>query len=316
MENMGLKKKILITGGLGNLGSWLTHHYASVGYKVFVFTKRYRKLEFDLPFDIIEGDVTCIEDCKKINKYSFDIIIHAASMNDYSVDNYANDALITNALGTRNILETIKNKPPKHFIYLSTFHVYGKYTGNISEDTDPIPTDDYGITHLFAEYYIKQFYKNHKVPYTIIRLSNSYGCPKDYNSSKWYLLLNNLSKSAFEKGYIKLNTNGLATRDFIWMGDVCSIIHKLTEKPSTNETYNLSGEKAYSLLDLAKAVKEAYQEYFKKDIQIQTNENDRSSSQAAIFISSSKLKKHINYSAKSHFKDEATKIFNFLNKNK
>ncbi|GEM_PF-614800 len=312
---MGLtKKKVLITGGFGNLGSWLTHHYASNNCDVFVLTKRFRKLEFDLPYNVIECDISSIESCKAAIQQHFDIIIHTASMNDNFVEGYAQDAIIVNALGTRNILETIKNNPPEHFIYFSTFHVYGKYTGDISETTELIPMNDYGTTHLFAEYYVKQFHKTHQIPYTIIRLSNSYGCPKDYNSSKWYLILNDLSKSAYEKDLIKLNGNGLATRDFIWMGDVCNTIQQLTEMPSTNDTFNLSGEKAYSLLDVAEAVKEAYIEYFNKDIQIHINKEDKSIAKPPIVINSSKIKQYVNYSAKSHFKDEALKIFDFLKK--
>ncbi|WP_171946641.1 NAD-dependent epimerase/dehydratase family protein [Flaviramulus basaltis] len=312
---MGVKEKtILITGGLGNLGSWLTNHYCNLGYDVTVLTQRKRKLEFNLQFKTIICDITSLENCKSVITKDYDVIIHTASMNDNFVEGYAQNALLVNALGTRNILETIKLMPPKHFIYLSTFHVYGKYSGNISEESELNPNNDYGTTHLFAEYYVKQFHQNHKIPYTIIRLSNSYGCPKDYDSSKWYLILNDLSKSAFEKSLIKLNGNGFATRDFIWMGDVCDIIYRLTNQDSTNNTYNISGEKAYSLLDVAQSVKAAYEEYFKKTIEIETNKEDKSPPKDPIVISSSKIKHFLPYNAESHFKEEALKIFNFLKK--
>lgn len=311
-----VNKKILITGGLGNLGSWLTYHYCNLGYDVTVLTQRQRELQFNLPFKTIICDIRSLENCKSTITENYDVIIHTASMNDNFIEGYAQDALIVNALGTRNILETIKDNPPNHFIYFSTFHVYGKYSGNISEETELHPNNDYGTTHLFAEYYVKQFYKNYKLPYTIIRLSNSYGCPKDYDSSKWYLILNDLSKSAFKNDRIKLNGNGLATRDFIWMGDVCDIIHKLTLLESTNNTYNVSGEKAYSLLDVAQAVKEAYVAYFNKNIDIEINKDDKSLPRDPIVISSSKIKQLINYNAESHFKDEALNIFNFLKKEK
>lgn len=310
------KTKVLITGGLGNLGSWLTHHYCNLEYDVTVLTYRHRTLEFDLPFKIITCDISTLSNCKKAITEYYDIIIHTASMNDNFVDGYAENAIIVNALGTRNILETIKDNPPKHFIYFSTFHVYGKYTGNISEETALLPNNDYGTTHLFAEYYVKQFHKNFNIPYSIIRLSNSYGCPKDYDSSKWYLILNDLSKSAFKNDKIKLNGNGLAVRDFIWMGDVCHIIHKLTQLESTNDTYNISGEKSYTLLDVAEAVKEAYQEYFNKPIEVEINTEDKSPPREPIIISSSKIKQLVNYNAESHFKDEALQIFNFLKEEK
>jgi UDP-glucose 4-epimerase len=315
MESMVVKNTtVLITGGLGNLGSWLTFHYCSLGYDVTVLTQRKRKLEFDLTFKTIICDIKSLENCKSVITEKYDVIIHTASMNDNFIEGYAEDALLANALGTRNILETIKLMPPKHFIYLSTFHVYGKYSGPLSEISDLNPNNDYGTTHLFAEYYVKQFYQNYKIPYTIIRLSNSYGCPKDYNASKWYLILNDLSKSAFKNDSIKLNGNGLATRDFIWMGDVCDVIHQITNQDSTNDTYNLSGEKAYSLLNVAQNVKEAYEEYFGKKIEIEINKDDKSLPKEPIVISSNKIKQLIKYNAENHFKSEALKIFDFLKK--
>lgn len=308
-------KKILITGGMGNLGSWLTHHFCLLDYDVTVLTKRIRTLEFEQKFKLISCDISSLEDCKAKLVEQYDIIIHAASMNDSFVGNYAQDAILVNSLGTRNILEIIKDNPPHHFIYLSTFHVYGKYSGAITEETELVPRNDYGTTHLFAEYYIKQFHANFKLPYTIIRLSNSYGCPKDYGSSKWYLILNDLSKMAFEKRQIVLRGNGKATRDFIWMGDVCRILEQLSQQSSPNDTFNLSGEQAYTLLHVANAVKQAYEEYFGKSIEVTVNKNDTSAARPPVEINAQKIKRLVAYQADDHFKEEAFKIFDFL-KNK
>lgn len=308
-------KKILITGGMGNLGSWLTNHFSSRDYEVTVLTKRQRNLEFEQNFKLITCDISSLEDCKAKLVEQYDVIIHTASMNDNFVEGYAQDALIVNTLGTRNMLEAIKDKQPSQFIYLSTFHIYGKYSGEITEETDLVPRNDYGATHLFAEYYVKQYHANHKIPYSIVRLSNSYGCPKDYNSSKWYLILNDLSKMAFEKQEIVLRGNGKATRDFIWMGDVCSVLEQLSKKKDMSNTFNISGEQAYSLLHVANAVQQAYEECFGKSIDVKINTEDKSEARPPVSISSQKIKQLIPYQAEDHFKEEALKIFDFL-KNK
>lgn len=308
-------KRILITGGMGNLGSWLTHHFCALDYEVTVLTKSKRKLEFEQGFKLILCDIGSLSDCKSKLTEKYDIIIHTASMNDNFVEDYAKNAILVNSLGTRNILEAVKDKQPDQFIYLSTFHVYGRYSGKITEETELVPLNDYGLTHLFAEYYVKQFHANHGIPYSIIRLSNSYGCPKDYNSSKWYLVLNDLSKMAFEKQEIVLRGNGKATRDFIWMGDVCSVLEQLSDKKGMNNTFNLSGEQAYSLLHVAHAVQAAYEEYFGEKIQIQINTEDKSESKPPVEINSQKIKQLVPYQAEDHFIKEAIKIFDFL-KNK
>lgn len=313
---MGVKaKSILITGGYGNLGSWLTAYFCEQGHNVTVLTRKKRTLQFSASFDTILCDISDINDCKeKLTGTTFDIIIHTASMNDNFVPNYPEDALKVNALGTRNILEAIKDTPPSHFIYFSTFHVYGSYSGILKEDSPLTPMNDYGTTHLFAEYYVKQFHTTHNIPYSIIRLSNSYGCPKDYDSSKWYLILNDLSKMAFQKQKIVLKGNGLASRDFIWMGDVCNIIHQLSKINGTNDTYNLSSGTTYSLLDVANAVQKAYQETYNIKLEVDVNKDDTSVPKAPVEIISDKLKSLISFEAISHFKEEAKNIFEFLEK--
>ncbi len=312
LENM--VKSVLITGGLGNLGSWLTSYFCEKQYEVTVLTKRLRKMEFNTSFQTLVCDISSLEDCKAKITNSYDLVIHCASMNENINEQYAHDALLVNSLGTRNILEVLKTNKPRHFIYFSTFHVYGKNSGNITEETETIPLNDYGMTHLFAEYYVKQYHALQQIPYSIIRLSNSYGCPKDYDSSKWYLILNDLSKMAFSSQKIALRGNGLASRDFVWMGDVCQIIEQLASKAALNDTFNLSSEKSYSLKAIADAVQSAYLKYKGVKLEIDLNDDDKYIPAKPMHIQSKKLKQHIPYEANAHFEAEALKIFEFLSK--
>lgn len=305
--------KILITGGLGNLGSWLTEYFALNGFEVYVLSKNFRQIKTQAKYHLIQCDISDFTEVKtKLSDFEFEYVIHAGSVNDGFVENYFKLAIEVNTLGTRNLLEFFKDKKVKNFIYFSTFQVYGKYEGEISEETPTEPINDYGNTHLFAEYYVKQFHITHKLPYTIIRLTNSYGCPKDHNSSKWYLILNDLAKSAFEKKEIVLKSNGQAPRDFIWMGDVCEILFKIVKEDSTNSTYNLGGEITYKMIEIANEVKIAYTEKFQKEIPIKVNLNDKTTFENPLKVNVSKLKRFIPFEAKPHFKEEALNIFQFL----
>lgn len=311
-------KNILITGGLGNLGSWLSEYFYHQGFNVTVLSKSKRQIESDFQYRYIECDIADFDDCKaKLESENFDYIIHAASVNDGFVADYSRMALEVNAWGTRNLLEVFKDKPLKHFIYLSTFQVYGKYAGEIDEDTPLTPKNDYGTSHLFAEYYVQQYRGTHQLPFTIIRLTNSYGCPKDYNSSKWYLVINDLARTALEKKEIVLKSNGKAPRDFIWMGDVCKALLLLLQKEASNGIYNLSGECTLRMLDVAQLIQEAYMEKFKTSINVTVNNNDPSEFPLGLFVSSAKLQKVIGtISSGNHIKEEAKKIFNFLEQRK
>ncbi|MEQ9439115.1 MAG: NAD-dependent epimerase/dehydratase family protein [Cyclobacteriaceae bacterium] len=308
-------KKLLITGGLGNLGSWLTDYFTQQPeYEVHVLASRKRPILPEAKFQFIACDIADAEQVTKaLSPHQYDLVIHTASVNDYFKPNFARDALLVNALGTRNLLEHFVKQPPAHFVYFSTFQVYGQRNGLITESTPTEPKNDYGTTHLFAEYYVKQFHANHQLPYTIFRLTNSYGCPKDHDSSKWYLVLNDLARMAATEEKIVLKSNGKATRDFIWMGDVCQIVHKvlrLSQIP--NDTFNICGEQTFSMLDVARAVQAAYQDSYGKQLPVSVNEQDTNQYPDDLQVSAEKLKSVISHSLTQRFQEEAAAIFHML----
>ena len=307
------QKKILITGGLGNLGSWLTDYFCQqTDYKVYVLASRKRPILTYLTFTFITCDIAdrqAVADT--LSDYAFDYVVHTASVNDYFKDNFAEDALRVNALGTRNLLDHFKDQPGlQQFVYFSTFQVYGQRSGLITEETPTEPKNDYGTTHLFAEYYVKQFHATHQLPYTIFRLTNSYGCPKDTDSSKWYLVLNDLARMAATEQKIALKSNGQASRDFIWMGHVCEIVHRVIELPSApNDTFNISGEQTYKMIDVATSVQKAYQQAYGTSLPITINEADTNHYADDLRVSSDKLRQKIAFETSDHFEEEAKKIF-------
>ena len=313
------RKKILITGGLGNLGSWLTDYFCQqTDYEVFVLASRQRPILRELDFTFISCDIADRQAVAGgLGARAFDYVVHTASVNDFFKENFAEDALRVNALGTRNLLDHFKGQAKlPHFVYFSTFQVYGQRNGTITEETPTEPKNDYGATHLFAEYYVKQFHATHRIPYTTFRLTNSYGCPKDPDSSKWYLVLNDLARMAVTEREIVLKSNGQATRDFIWMGDVCRIVHRTVALPeATNDTFNISGERTYRIIDVAQMVQEAYQEVYHQSLPIKINEDDTNQYPDDLLVSSEKLRQRIDFRSDLHFKEEAKNIFSLVNNN-
>jgi len=306
---------VLITGGYGNLGSWLVRYFVEKNEKVTILSKNYKSFLQGYSHSCICVD---IEDEEKtlssLKSQMFDVVIHAASCNDQFLDNYPYKSLKINAWGTRNILNALKDNPPKHFIYLSTFHVYGKQSGIIEETTELAPQNDYALTHLFAEYYLKKYAMQNNFFYSIIRLTNSYGCPLDPFTSKWYLVLNDLIKMAFEKHAIELKTNGNASRDFIWMGTVCKVIYELSKLKPENEVYNLSEEKTYTIKEIAEMVKEVYELRYNKILPICLNPEDKTPVGKQLLVKSHKLKNKVKYEPNNQIKNETIKIFDLLEK--
>ena len=179
-----------------------------------------------------------------------------------------------------------------------------------------MPKNDYALTHYFAEKYIQKNANNFGFKYIIFRLTNSYGCPMDINSNKWYLLLNDLCLQAYKNKTLKLNSNGRALRDFIWMGDVVRIIERVNEYNClSNKVFNLSANMTYSIYDVAEQVRNAYMILFSESLEIKSNSNDKYEP-VGLTVSNSRLLKLFPYKFTDHLQSEALNILKMLSKNK
>ena len=238
-----------------------------------------------------------------------DVVVHLASVNESFVPGYADLALEVNAGGTAKLLRACSVIPLQRFIYFSTFHVYGKNGGFINENTQPAPQNEYAISHLFAEQYV-QMLADGKFPFTIFRLSNSYGCPLDKHTNKWHLLFNDLCRQAMEKKELSLRTNGRAQRDFIHMKQVTEMVERcLNEKKMENTIFNLGSGISRDLLHVTKEVAAAYKTYFGKELPIGINKEDQTKYPDDLVFSVDKLKKLLPFEPREAFQSEAVKIF-------
>ncbi|WP_300180630.1 NAD(P)-dependent oxidoreductase [uncultured Aliivibrio sp.] len=303
--------KILITGGLGNLGLWLTYHFLDAGNYVTVIGRTESIFIEHKSYQFISADVTDINSLSSAIDCYYDICIHTASFNEHFAESYSEKALLINSLGTENLCRSLLKNGVGKLIYLSTFHVYGVHNGLIDESTTISPLNDYGLTHYFAEKYIEKHAANSGLKYVIFRLSNSYGCPRDINTNKWYLIFNDFCKEAFEHKRITINGNPLSMRDFIWMGDVVNIIHQAcVTKSCLNTCFNLSTSLSVSLMDLAKHVVSAYYELFGEQVDIvllkESIEVDE------LVVCNAKLKSILPVNFNGRFGSEAKGIFKLL----
>ncbi len=119
---------------------------------------------------------------------------------------------------------------------------------------------------------------------------------------------------AFKKNKIVLSSNGKAKRDFIYMGDVATIVDKVLKVETTNEIYNLSTGKTYEIIDLAKKVQIIYSKRYNKDIELKINQSDLTKYDD-LYVRNIKLKSLVNYEIDEERIDkEIEEIFNLLEK--
>ncbi|WGW00521.1 NAD(P)-dependent oxidoreductase [Vibrio sp. YMD68] len=302
---------ILVTGGLGNLGSWLVRDLLDK-HTVTVLARNERHVIDHPNYRFVQADITKLEQLNLTIDCYYDVCIHTASYNEHFQANYAKDALLINSLGTELLCQALAKHGVGQLVYFSTFHVYGKSSGIVEESTPVIPVNDYGLTHYFAEKYIEKHHRQSGLNYVILRLSNSYGCPTFIDSDKWYLALNDLCHQAFQQRQIQLKSNGLATRDFIWMGDVVDVVSRLIHlSQPINDTFNLSAGISYSLNQMVDRVQLAYQQEFGGEVTVMVNEQD-TTKPAELLVSNKKLSAVITHHYRDYIAQEAQKIFQLL----
>ena len=161
-------KNILITGGAGFIGTFLSKELIKSGFNVTILDKK--KTEGDTPPSIkVNID---FEELKKIDE-SFDLVIHLAAEhqdNIKPISKYYN----VNVEGTKNIINFCNLKNINNIIFFSTQAIYGDDKESYSEDSPPNPSNDYGKSKYLAERLLLDWKKeNHKLG--IIRPSAVFG---------------------------------------------------------------------------------------------------------------------------------------------
>ena len=261
-----VRGKVLITGGLGYLGSNLSNFLINSGYQVVIGTSR---LDAKIPSQLKKCSLI-YTDFNKINSLidaccNVDYVIHLASLNAQQSQEDYELAIKVNALGTKNLIQASVKSKVNYFIYFSTAHVYGSpLIGIIDEHKVPNPIHPYAITHRLAEDFLLDSIKKSEIKGNIFRLSNSIGLPFSKDANCWMLYVNDACKQAVVDHQIVINANPDIERDFIPI----NVIGKITEYFLSNETiddhpvFNVGSGISHSLLEVAEKIADRCEKLF------------------------------------------------------
>ena len=309
--------RILVAGGFGYLGSHVSNHFFNSGHEVRILsrTDHPELAEWSKQFEVVKGDISdysSIENCCR----NVDIIIHAAALNEVDCKTKPKESLLVNGLGTRNLLEDACQNNVKRFIYFSTFHVYGiPKTDLITEETLPDPVNNYSITHYLAERYCRQFEVEKRVKSYILRISNGYGAPLFKSINRWTLVLNDLCSMVFAQQKIALKSRGTQERDFVGIKDILQGVEIFVAKNVADQgdnVYNLGGGQNVSIISLAKAVAQVYEERYSKNVEVEIPEDAVEPDIKVSFKFSIDKIRRLGYQPTSIIKEEIHNIFKLL----
>jgi nucleoside-diphosphate-sugar epimerase len=275
-----VKKKILITGGSGYIGSRLSLYLSQKGFDIIPLcnSKIPDNREWIQSMHIVlQGDLRDQATLNKIEAIRPDAIIHLVSLDHNQSGINFQETLQVNVQTTWELLEISRKIELKKFLYFSTVHVYDiNDRALISENTKANPLNVYGLTHLLSENIVNYYNNSFKLNATSFRLSNSYGEPVFSKSNSWNLAVNYICKAAYFDKKIVLKSDGSDLKDFIHYSSICFAIEKaLLYDFHFDNIYNLCHGTSISVLDLAFMVKNIYLMRFCEDVDVYINDSEK-----------------------------------------
>ena len=249
---------ILITGAAGFIPSSLADRLVEdknnlvVGVDNFLTGKK-TNLPATENFKFIKADVNSFEDISAVMlSYRFDYVFHYAAVVGVK-RTLENPLLVLNDInGIENILHLCKNTGVKRIYFSSSSEVYGEPVEiPQNEYTTPLNSKlPYAIVKNVAEAFIKSYYQEHGLNYTIFRFFNTYG-PKQSAD----FVLTKFIKAALRNEDITIYGDGLQTRTFCYIEDnVEATMNTLTGNHTVNAVINMGSDDEITILDLAKKV--------------------------------------------------------------
>ena len=274
------KKKILVTGGAGFIGSNLTEALLKLNNEVICLDNfATGKKENITPFltnpnyTLIEGDIRNISDCQLAVK-GVDYVLHQAALG--SVPRSIKDPITSNEVnvsGFLNMLTASRDSGVQRFIYAASSSTYGDSEALPKvEDQIGKPLSPYAITKYVNELYADVFSKTYGLETIGLRYFNVFGRKQDPNGAYAAVIPKFVSQFMAGESPV-INGNGEFSRDFTYIDNViqANLLSITTKnKKAINTVYNVAFGERNTLKDLVELLKKHLTEFDPKikDIQV------------------------------------------------
>lgn len=256
--------KILITGGLGFIGSNLARTLLTQGHEVTLLDSlvpayggnMFNVDEFNTQLKINISDLRDPYATRELLRHA-DVVFnlagqtsHADSMTDPITD------LEINAKAQLSLLEAVRDVCPEAtIVFASTRQIYGRPKYLPVDELHPIrPVDVNGVNKVAGEQFHLLYHDVYGINTCAIRLTNTYG-PRMRIKDARQTFLGIWIKNALTGTPVKVYGDGLQLRDFNYVDDVVAALIKASTTPACfGKAFNLGGERAYSLVDVAQTI--------------------------------------------------------------
>ncbi len=319
-------KKVIVTGGLGFIGSNLIKILLKKNYNVINIDKIsyssnfYNLKQFDKSknYKFIKSDINNrgkILNILRSFKPSAIFNLAAETHVDRSIDG-PESFIKSNILGIFNLLEAfrfynIKNKNTK-LIHISTDEVYGDVLNGRSKENDPYrPSSPYAASKASSDHLVYSYIRTFKIPAIITNCSNNYG-PRQHPEKLIPKLIYNILKNKNLPIYGK----GINSREWIYVDDHCEALIKIYEKGALGNFYNIGSNYNVNNLKISKILIKVAKEKIKigKKVKIKFVK-DRPGHDLRYALNSNKLIKSLDWKSKTNILNGLRKTFDWYFKN-
>lgn len=251
-------KNILITGGLGFIGSHISNSLVDNNNLFIIDNLSTGKLRYlnnpnNKNITIINKDLNSLN----LNSYLKDIdyVFHLAAM--VSVPLSVKSPIscnLENVTTTVNLLNACVENDVKKIIFSSSSAVYGENQNMpLKESEIPMPTSPYAASKASCELYLKSFYESYGLNYTALRYFNVFG-PKQDKNSPYAAVIPNFISAILESKQPIIYGDGEQTRDFVYVKDVAKANINAC-KSNFNGIINVASGKQITINQLYEIVK-------------------------------------------------------------
>ncbi len=328
-----MKKRILITGGAGFIGSHTVRlfvnkypDYEIVNLDALTYAGNLENLT-DLAgkpnYSFVKIDIT---DEAAINELfaqtQFDGIVHLAA--ESHVDRSIKDPLAfirTNIIGTVNLLNAARtqwagNFEGKRFYHISTDEVYGSLgkEGMFTETTPYDPRSPYSSSKASSDMLVRAYFHTYGLPVVISNCSNNYGA-NQFPEKLIPLAINNIK----HKKPIPIYGKGENIRDWLWVNDHARAIDVIYHEAKLGEIYNIGGINEWTNIDLIHKLCEIMDAKLGRapgeSAQLITFVTDRAGHDLRYAIDSSKLQRELGWTPSLQFEEGLKKTVDWYLEN-
>tara|TARA_B100000963_G_C22592141_1_gene656045 strand:- start:809 stop:1822 length:1014 start_codon:yes stop_codon:yes gene_type:complete len=318
-------KKIIVTGGLGFIGSNLIELLIKKNYfvinidKVTYSSNFYNVREFKSlkNYKFIKCSIGDKKLHQILNKYKPSCIFNLAAEThvDRSIDN-PTDFINSNIVDIYKLLNSFKNFANKHkckLIHISTDEVYGDILKGRSNEKFPYnPSSPYAASKAASDHLVRSYVRTYKIPAIVTNCSNNYG-PKQHPEKLIpkliYNILNNKPLPIYGKG-----TN---SREWIYVKDHCEALIKVFLKGKIGESYNIGSNKNLNNLQVCSQLLTISKKLIKVGKNVKINfVKDRPGHDIRYALNSHKIIKTLGWKPKVNFLEGIKLTFDWYSKNK